>query len=203
MKLLIVDDDLLVCQSLRLLLGKEEGFQVIGTASNGQEAIELNRREQPDVVLMDIQMPILDGIESTKMIKQETPSVHIMMLTTFKDEKNIRLALKAGAAGYLLKSSSIEKMAAHIRALVCGTTVLDPDVLRAIIEPTTEAIEGLTKREMDIVELVAEGLSNKEIGEQLYLSDGTIRNMLTVILDKLELRDRTQLAIYYLQRKKQ
>lgn len=203
MKLLIVDDDPLVCQSMRLLLGKEEGFHVIGTAFNGQEAIELSRREQPDVVLMDIQMPVMDGIECTAIMKQEAPSVHIMMLTTFKDERNIRLALKAGAAGYLLKNSTIESMAAQIRALTSGTTVLDPDVLKAIIEPATEAMEGLTKREMDIVELVAEGLSNKEIGEQLYLSDGTIRNMLTVILDKLELRDRTQLAIYYWQRKQQ
>jgi len=265
MKLLIVDDDPLVCQSLQLLLGKEEGFQIIGTASNGQEAIALYRSEQPDVILMDIQMPAMDGIESTKIIKQEAPSIHIMMLTTFKDEKNIRLALRAGAEGYLLKSSPIEKMAAQIRALVAGTTVLDPDVLRIIIEPTNEpdkgmvsrgneglasrgndvmtsqtkeglagqsneelasraneglasqaneglasqvndvmtslSNQGLTKREMDIVELVAQGLSNKEIGEQLFIGDGTVRNTISIILDKLELRDRTQLAIKYWQGK--
>jgi len=241
MKLLIVDDDPLVCQSLQLLLGKEEGFQIIGTASNGQEAVALSRSEQPDVILMDIQMPVMDGIESTKIIKQEAPSIHIMMLTTFKDEKNIRLALRAGAEGYLLKSSPIDKMAAQIRALVAGTTVLDPDVLRIIIEPTNEPDkgmvsrgneglaspanegladqsneelasrtndvmtslfnQGLTKREMDIVELVAQGLSNKEIGEQLFIGDGTVRNTLSIILDKLELRDRTQLAIKYWQGK--
>ncbi|MEK4251382.1 response regulator transcription factor [Paenibacillus sp. FSL W7-1287] len=247
MKLLIVDDDPLVCQSLQLLLGKEEGFQIIGTASNGQEAVALSRNEQPDVILMDIQMPVMDGIESTKIIKQEAPSIHIMMLTTFKDEKNIRLALRAGAEGYLLKSSPINKMAAQIRALVAGTTVLDPDVLRIIIEPTNEpdkgsreneglasqtneglagqsneelasraneglpsqvndvmtslSNQGLTKREMDIVELVAHGLSNKEIGEQLFIGDGTVRNTLSIILDKLELRDRTQLAIKYWQGK--
>src|SRR5690606_5633331 len=115
-------------------------------ASNGQEAVALSRSEQPDVILMDIQMPVMDGIESTKIIKQEAPSIHIMMLTTFKDEKNIRLALRAGAEGYLLKSSPIDKMAAQIRALVAGTTVLDPDVLRIIIEPTTEPDKGMVSR---------------------------------------------------------
>jgi len=200
MKLLIVDDDPLVCQSLRLLLGKEEDFEVIGAARNGEEAVAFCRRESPDIVLMDIQMPVMDGIESTKIIKHEQPSVHILMLTTFKDEKNIRLALQAGAEGYLLKSSSIDKMAAQIRALMSGMMVLHPDVLKTIIEPERKMIEGLTKRELDIVECVAQGLSNKEIGVQLALSDGTVRNLLTVILDKLELRDRTQLAIYYWQR---
>ncbi|WP_379135930.1 response regulator [Paenibacillus sp. sgz500958] len=200
MKLLIVDDDPLVVLSLQLLLGKEEDFEVIGVAGNGQEAVELCV-QQPDVILMDIQMPVLGGIESTKMIKKEFPSIQIMMLTTFRDEKNIRLALQAGAEGYLLKSAAIDNMAAQIRALASGTNVLDPDVLKTIMEPASEAFVGLTGRETNIVELIAQGLSNKEIGEQLYLSDGTVRNMLTVILDKMELRDRTQLAIYYWQRK--
>jgi len=200
MKLLIVDDDPLVGQSLQLLLGKEADFEVIGVAGNGQEAVELCRH-RPDIVLMDIQMPVMNGIESTKIIKKEYPTIQIMMLTTFRDEKNIRLALQAGAEGYLLKSAPIDSMAARIRALASGTNVLDPDVLKTIIEPTREALESLTGRETGIVELVAQGLSNKEIGEQLYISDGTVRNMLSVILDKLELRDRTQLAIYYWQRK--
>ncbi|XID95166.1 response regulator [Paenibacillaceae bacterium WGS1546] len=203
MKLLIVDDDPLVCRSLQLLLGKEPGFDVIGSASDGREAVESCRERQPDVVLMDIQMPVMNGIESTMAIKKAFPSVRVMMLTTFQDEKNIRLALQAGAEGYLLKSSPIDHMAHRIRAIAAGTTVLDPDVLRTIIAPSREAIEGLTERETDIVELIAQGLSNKEIGERLYLSDGTVRNMLTIILDKLELRDRTQLAIYYWQRKRE
>ncbi|MFC4596845.1 response regulator [Cohnella hongkongensis] len=197
MKLLIVDDDPLVCQSLELLLGKEEGFEVIGSAANGREALERCRIQPPDVVLMDIQMPVMNGIESAREIKSLFPSVHIMMLTTFKDEKNIRIALKAGAEGYLLKSASIGNMADRIRALMTGTRVLDPEVLDTIIAPPREALAGLTERETDIVELVSQGLSNKEIGERLFLSDGTVRNMLSVILDKLELRDRTQLAIYY------
>ncbi|PWU69606.1 MULTISPECIES: response regulator [Gracilibacillus] len=201
MKLLIVDDDQLVCQSLKLLLGKEEDLEVVDIAANGQEAIEVCQRELPDVILMDIQMPIMDGIKSTKRIKDQWPSVQIMMLTTFQDEKNIRLALKAGAEGYLIKSAAIENMAQQIRALRAGSTVLDADVLKTIMEPDREALEGLTQRETDIVDLVAQGLSNKEIAGQLFLSVGTVRNMLSVILDKLEIRDRTQLAIYYWQRK--
>lgn len=203
MKVLIVDDDLLVCQSLQLLLGKEHDLQVINIAMNGQEAMELCQNEQPDVILMDIQMPVVNGIESTKRIKEQWPSIQIMMLTTFRDEKNIRLALNAGAAGYLLKSASIENMAQQIRALKAGSTILDADVLKTITEPDKAALEGLTERETDIVELIAQGFSNKEIAEQLFLSVGTVRNMLSVILDKLEFRDRTQLAIYYWQRKQE
>lgn len=201
MKLLIVDDDPLVCQSLQLLLGKEKDLEVANIAANGQEAIELCLKEQPDLILMDIQMPVMDGIESTEKIKEQWPSVQILMLTTFQDEKNIRKALKAGAEGYLLKTSSIENMAQQIRALKAGSTILDANVLKTIMEPDREALDGLTERETDIVVLVAQGLSNKEIAEQLFLSVGTVRNTLSVILDKLEFRDRTQLAIYYWQRK--
>ncbi|WP_037287847.1 response regulator transcription factor [Saccharibacillus sacchari] len=200
MKLLIVDDDPLVCRSLKLLLGKEADFEVLGVAFNGREAIELCEL-QPDVILMDIQMPVMDGIESTKIIKAKFPHIRIMMLTTFRDEQNIRLALHAGAVGYVLKSSAIENMSAQIRALSSGSTVLSPDVLNTIMEPNRDDLLELTERESDIVRLIARGMSNQEISEQLYLSVGTVRNMLTVILDKLELRDRTQLAIYYWQGK--
>lgn len=200
MKLLIVDDDPLVCRSLQLMLGKERDFAEIGVAHNGEEALAYCRRSLPDIVLMDIQMPVMDGIDCTRSIKEQWPAVRVMVLTTFQDEKNIRLALKAGAEGYLLKSSSIDSMAQQLRAMQAGSTVLDSDVLKAIMEPNKEAFECLTNREQDIVELVAQGLSNKEIAEQLYLSVGTVRNMLSIILDKLEFRDRTQLAIYYWQR---
>lgn len=201
MKLLIVDDDMLICQSLKLLLGKEEDLKVINIASNGKEAINLCMEEQPDVILMDIQMPIMNGIESTKKIKEKWPKIQIMMLTTFQDEINIKLALKAGAEGYLLKSAPIENMAKQIRLLNSGSAILDTDVLKTIMQPNKEKLEGLTKREIDIIELVAQGFSNKEISNYLFLSEGTIRNTLSVILDKLEIRDRTQLAIYYLERK--
>lgn len=201
MKLLIVDDDSLVCRSLQILLGKEADIEVIGIASSGREALELCRKELPDAVLMDIQMPVMNGIACTAELKKLYPGLRIMMLTTFNDEEHIRSALKAGADGYLLKSAAIETMANQLRALVSGTAVLDRNVFKAIIEPEHNTLDGLTEREQDIVECVAQGLSNKEISEKLYLSDGTVRNMLSIILDKLELRDRTQLAIYYWKRK--
>jgi DNA-binding NarL/FixJ family response regulator len=201
MNVIIVDDDPLVCQSLKLLLGKESEFNVVATAGNGREAIELCL-DDTDVVLMDIQMPVMDGIESTKIIKEKFPNTQIMMLTTFRDEQNIRRALNAGAEGYVLKSTPVEKMADQIRALKAGATILDSDVFKTILEPETITMDGLTDREADIVECVAQGLSNKEISEELYLSVGTVRNMLSIILDKLELRDRTQLAIHYWQQKK-
>lgn len=201
MNVIIVDDDPLVCQSLKLLLGKEADFTIAGTASNGRKAIDLCR-DDTDIVLMDIQMPVMDGIESTKMIKEKFPGIQIMMLTTFQDEKNIRRALNAGAEGYVLKSAPVEKMADQIKALKAGATILDSNVFKTIMEPKTVTLEGLTERESDIVDCVAQGLSNKEISEKLYLSVGTIRNMLSIILDKLEIRDRTQLAIYYWQREK-
>ncbi|GIP18585.1 DNA-binding response regulator [Paenibacillus montaniterrae] len=201
MKLLIVDDDSLVCRSLQILLGKEADIEVIGIASSGREALELCKQELPDAVLMDIQMPLMNGIACTAELKKLYPALRIMMLTTFNDEEHIRSALKAGADGYLLKSAAIETMANQLRALVSGTAVLDRNVFKAIIEPEHNTLDGLTEREQDIVECVAQGLSNKEISEKLYLSDGTVRNMLSIILDKLELRDRTQLAIYYWKRK--
>ncbi|QDI92243.1 response regulator transcription factor [Salicibibacter halophilus] len=201
MKILIVDDDPLVRQSLKLLLEKESDIEVSGLAADGQEAIDQCEKMRPDVVLMDIRMPNMDGIESTKQLKQQWQKLQIMMLTTFKDEQNIRLAIKAGAEGYLLKSTPVENMAQQIRALMAGSSVLDADVLQQIMEPDVrDNLDELTERENDIAAAIAQGLSNKEISEQLYLSVGTVRNTLSVILDKLELRDRTQLAIYYWKR---
>ncbi|SDJ23257.1 response regulator transcription factor [Natribacillus halophilus] len=201
MKILIVDDDPLVCQSLKLLLEKEADIEVIGLAADGQEAIDQCETALPDVVLMDIRMPNMDGIESTKQLKVKWPELRIMMLTTFKDEQNIRLAIQAGAEGYLLKSTAVENMAQQIRALMAGGSVLDADVLQEIMNPEVhDEVDGLTERENDIAAAIAQGLSNKEIADQLFLSVGTVRNTLSVILDKLELRDRTQLAIYYWKR---
>lgn len=203
MKIVIVDDDPLVRQSLKLLLEKESDIEVIGVAADGREAIEQCEKALPEIVLMDIRMPNMDGIESTKQINQRWPEVRIMMLTTFKDEQSIRLALRAGAEGYLLKSTAVENMAQQVRALMAGGSVLDSEVLHEIMNPEqgNGDLTGLTDRENDIASAIAQGLSNKEIADSLYLSVGTVRNTLSVILDKLELRDRTQLAIYYWQRK--
>lgn len=199
MNLLIIDDDDLITQSLKLLIGKEPDFETIRTAPDGKAAIRACETEQPDVILMDLRMPVMDGIESTEVIKERWPDIKIMVLTTFKDEKDIRQALKAGAEGYLLKSASIGNMAEQIRALAAGSTVLNSEVLQTIMEPEHIPLEELTDRENDIIQHIAKGYSNKEIADELYLSEGTVRNVLSVILDKLEIRDRTQLAIYYWQ----
>ncbi len=176
-------------------------MEVIGTANNGAEAITACCEKVPHVVLMDIQMPVMDGIQATRQIKENWPNIRVMMLTTFKDEKNIRLAILAGAEGYLIKSTEVSDMAQQLRTLMSGSTVLGADVLKQLIQPTEgENLEQLTPREKDIAELVAQGLSNREIGEHLYIGEGTVRNTLSVILEKLQLRDRTQLAIYYLKK---
>ncbi|WP_054637453.1 response regulator transcription factor [Thalassobacillus sp. C254] len=198
MKIIIADDDPLVCKSLKVLLSREKDMVVHGTAGNGAEAISLCREDLPDIVLMDIQMPVMDGIQATRQIKENWPQVRVMMLTTFKDEKNIRLAISAGAEGYVIKSTSVSSMAQQLRALMSGSTILGADVLKQLIQPAErEGLELLTSREKDIVVLVAQGLANKEIAEQLFIGEGTVRNTLSIILEKLELRDRTQLAIYY------
>ena len=199
MNIMIVDDDPLVCQSLEVLLSREEDMEITVTASDGAEAVAACRKTLPNVILMDIQMPNMDGIQSLREIKAQWPQVKIMMLTTFKDEENIRLALRSGAEGYLLKSTSATNMAQQIRALYTGSSILDSTVLKTLTGQKQEKdkLSQLTSREKDIYVLVAEGYSNKEIADQLYISEGTVRNTLSIILSKLELRDRTQLAIYY------
>ncbi|MFD1412817.1 response regulator transcription factor [Oceanobacillus jeddahense] len=200
MKIIIVDDDAMVYESLQLLFSREEDIQVVGTADNGREAVKACEDTQPDAVLMDIQMPEMDGIQATREIKKHWPKVRVMMLTTFEDEQNIRLALLAGAEGYLLKSAPVEDMAQQLRALVSGSSVLNADVLMRLTQPEKKELESLTAREQEILQLVAQGCSNKEISSQLFVSEGTVRNVISIILDKLEVRDRTQLALYYWRR---
>lgn len=197
MKILIVDDDLLVRQSLELLLSREPDIEVIGTAKDGVEAIAYCRNSVPDAILMDIRMPGMDGIQASREIKQQWNRVRIMMLTTFKDEHSIRQALLAGAEGYLLKTTKAANMAQQLRVLCSGSSVLDPDVLQSLTHTPRVDFEELTPREKDILELIAQGFSNREIALQLFIGEGTVRNTLSVILEKLQLRDRTQLAIYY------
>jgi two-component system, NarL family, response regulator LiaR len=200
MKVLIVDDDTLVAKSLKVLLSAEADMEVLGTASDGVHAIAACERNLPDAVLMDIRMPGMDGIETTRRIKERWPGVHVMILTTFHDDRNIRLALQAGAEGYLLKSAPVAGMAEKLRAMASGTAVLDAEVFRRLAEPEKAPVEGLSPRETEVMELVAQGCSNREIADRLFLSEGTARNVLSMVLEKLQLRDRTQLAIYYWRR---
>ena len=200
MKVLVVDDDLLVSHSLKVLLSHEDGIEVIGTAADGVRAIAACEREVPDSVLMDIRMPGMDGIEATRRIKERWPQVRVMILTTFQDEESIHGALDAGADGYLLKSTPASGMAERLRTLVSGSAVVDSTVFKRLGGSSRTPLQGLTPRENDVAELVAQGCSNREIADHLYLSEGTVRNILSVVLGKLDLRDRTQLAIRYWKR---
>lgn len=203
MKVLIVDDDALIRESLKILLDLENDIEVIGTVSNGQEAYRFCQRERPDVVLMDVRMPVMDGVLGTKLIKESFKDVKVIILTTFKDDGYIREAIKNGAEGYVLKNQSSDSIIDCIRAVYKGNAVFQKDiadVLASMLEKEKKKKPdvNLTPRETEIMKLISEGLSNKEISAKLYLSEGTIRNYVTALLEKLELRDRTQLAIYYL-----
>lgn len=204
MRVIVVDDDALIRDSLTMLLELEEDFEVIGTAGNGREAFALCQREQPDLVLMDIRMPVMDGVLGTKLIKEHFPTIPIVILTTFKDDEYIKEALTNGAAGYILKSQPADSIIDSLRAAAKGNIVLERAVassLSAMLKEDNykgQAELQLTSREMEVLELVGEGLSNREIAEKLFLSEGTVRNYVTALLEKLELRDRTQLAIFYL-----
>lgn len=194
MKLIIVDDDKLICKSLEVMLSKEDDIEVTGIASNGLEALDLCKIKTPDIILMDIRMPDVDGIQATYLIKKHYPKVRIMMLTTFQDKQNIQSALKAGAEGYLLKTDKISNIAKKLRIFYEGVTVLDKDILNKLTKPDKTLLDKLTPREKDVILLVAEGFTNKEISAQLFLSEGTVRNIVSVIMDKLGVKNRTQLS---------
>jgi len=197
MRLLITDDDQLIRQSLKLSLAREDGITIAATASDGAQAADICNKGEIDAVLMDIRMPGMDGIAATKLIKSRHPSIRIMMLTTFDDGPNIRQALAAGADGYLLKTDKISGIAKALHTMMEGTSVLDTDVLRKLTPQTNPALETLTPREQDIARLVAQGLTNKEIAEQIFLSEGTVRNNIVVIMEKLGVSNRTQLGMMY------
>ncbi len=195
MNIIIADDDPLICKSLTILLSKEADIRVLGTANNGEQAVRLCEQDPPDLILMDIRMPDVDGIQATRLIKKRFPKIRIMMLTTFQDKPNIQMALKAGAEGYLLKTDKIADIAGKLRMLYEGTAVLDSGVLKTLTAPPVSSFEKLTPREKDVFDLVTQGLTNKEIASQLFLGEGTVRNVLSVVMDKLNVKNRTQLSL--------
>lgn len=209
MRILIVDDDTLVREGLKMILETEADFTVAGTAPNGQEAVRLCRELSPDVVLMDIRMPVMDGVEATRLIKQQNEKVKILLLTTFKDSEYIRSAINYGAEGYVLKSNTSESIIESIRAVYQGNVVFEKEIVGVISDmmgrekKLTPKELNITQKEYEIMELISKGLSNKEISEKLYMSEGTIRNNISTLLDKLELRDRTQLAIFFIRKLEQ
>lgn len=197
MRLIIVDDDPLIRKSLKITLSRHQDIQVVGTAKDGSEAVELCKTEQPDGVLMDIRMPGMDGIAAARLIKSRYPQVRIMMLTTFDDRDNILEALSAGAEGYLIKTDKISNIADKLRLMMDGTGILDPEALKKLAPKGNPLLDTLTQRERDIAALVAQGLANKEIAARLFLSEGTVRNNIVVIMEKLEVSNRTQLGMAY------
>ncbi len=202
MKIIIADDDALICDSLSLIFSTEPDIEVIGFAVNGNEAIEKCRILNPDLVLMDIRMPECDGVNATKIIKSEYPNIRVVLLTTFTDEEYISGAVNAGAEGYLLKSTPASVIVERIRVINSGASVYDSRVSNHFLGVSATDKKNftmLTERENEIMFYVAQGHSNKEIAAICYLGEGTVRNVISTILDKLNLRDRTQLAIYYWQ----
>ena len=204
---LIVDDQRLIREGIASLLGIQEGVEVVGTAVDGQEAIAKVQELQPDVVLMDIRMPVMDGITATARVRQQQPGCQVLMLTTFDDEEYIIKSLQAGASGYLLKDIPAADLAQAVRLTHTGIYQLDPAVAGKLVgalgkgnmekEPVPPPIEhDLTDRELDVLRLIATGATNREIAAQLVVSEGTVKNHVSSILSTLGLRDRIQAALY-------
>lgn len=227
-RVVIADDQKILAEGLKMLLSASQELTVVGIAENGAEAVTLTETLEPDVVLMDIQMPVMNGVDAIKIIKKKQPEVKCMILTTFSDDEYIFEGIKNGASGYLLKDATPHEIELAIIAIYKGGAQMAPEVTAKMIDKMAqmmtvphsiqadtplEAIQNtveetgamgyfkeLTERELEIVQLVSEGLSNLEIGERLFLTEGTVKNHLSKILQKVELRDRTQLAVSWLKR---
>ncbi|PPS40390.1 response regulator transcription factor [Chroococcidiopsis sp. TS-821] len=202
-RLVLVDDQHLIRQGLKALLELEPDLQVVGEAENGQAAMQLLQILQPDVILMDVRMPVMDGVAATREITQRFPKIKVLVLTTFDNDEYVAAALRNGAMGYLLKDTPSEELAAAIRAVYKGYTQLGPGLVEKIIakvpEPSAITPTGwseLTPREREVLRLIAAGESNREIAQTLHISEGTVKNHVTSILNRLSLRDRTQAAIF-------
>jgi DNA-binding NarL/FixJ family response regulator len=205
-RVLVADDDHLMRAGLAELLGADSTITVIGEASTGREAIEHTRELDPDVVLMDVRMPDLDGIAATQRLAEVAPRSRVLVLTTFEQDEYIFGALRAGASGFLLKRTRPEELIAAVHTVAAGDSLLSPSVTRRVIERVTQQpaptradptkLQQLTPRERDVVELVARGLSNREIADALVVEESTIRTHVKRILMKLHLRDRIQVVIY-------
>ena len=202
-RVLVADDQSMVRAGFRLLLSGEDGIEVVAEAENGLAAVDKAARFQPSVVLMDIRMPELDGLEATRRILAADPGARILILTTFDLDEYIYEALQAGASGFVLKDDPPEQLIAAIRTVAAGDALLSPAVTRRVIQQFTRipraaqssGLEQLTGRERDVLRLVAQGLSNAEIGEQLYIGETTVKTHVTHVLQKLQLRDRVQAVV--------
>jgi DNA-binding NarL/FixJ family response regulator len=206
-RLMLVDDQSLFREALRTLLALQEDFDIVAEAENGERAVSLAKVHRPDVILMDLRMPVLGGVEATRRVLAVTPGTRVVVLTTFEEDVEIFEALRAGAAGYLLKACSADKLCESVRAAAKGTAVLEPSVAARMMTELNRltAKEGkkglqtladpLTERELAVLKLLAEGCSNKEIGGRLNITEGTVKNHMTNVLGKLGALDRTQAAL--------
>lgn len=202
-RLLLVDDQVLFRQGLATLLSTEDDFSVIGQADDGEEAIALAAQLEPDVILMDVQMPVCNGVVATREILQRFPWIRILVLTTFDDDEFVWQSLQAGALGYLLKHTPAEQFIASIRAVHLGYGQLSPTIapkifahLKPLSSPNLDHQQLLSKREQEILKLIGQGKNNQEITRLLYLSEGTVKNYVTRILNRLGVRDRVQAALW-------
>lgn len=204
--IIIVDDQVLFREGLRTLLSVQAEFEVVGEAGNGAEALQLVAEFHPEVVLMDLRMPVMDGVSATQKLHQDYPEIKVIVLTTFDDDENVFEGLRAGAVGYLLKDVSSAKLFEAIRAAANGEYFLLPSITAKVVSElkrvssfhaaSKEIIEPLSTRELEILRLVSNGLSNKQIAEKLVIAEGTVKNHLSNILAKLSAHDRLQAVLY-------
>ncbi|WP_410768535.1 response regulator [Fontibacillus sp. BL9] len=203
-RILLAEDQAMVRQGLKMMIESDGELRVTCEAANGKEAVELNERHLFDLVILDIQMPVMNGLEAGRLIRKRWPERKVLMLTTFNDDEYALEALKGGASGYLLKDAEPEALIRSIRSCLSGGLSLQDDVAAKVIprllhkkEEAEKTVDSsITPRELDILKLVGEGRSNREISEELGLSVGTVKNHMSQMMEKLDLRDRTQLAIY-------
>ncbi len=206
MKIIIVDDDRLVSLSLKTILEASKEVEVLGIGNDGKDGVSLYTKYEPDVLLMDIRMQGMTGLEAAEIILDKYPKAKILFLTTFSDSEYIVKALRIGVKGYILKQN-YESIVAALKAVYSGQSVFGGEIMEKIPNLMEEKVHfdydkaDISPKELEIIELVANGLNNKEISEKLFFSEGTVRNYLSNILEKLDLRDRTQLAIFYYQNK--
>jgi DNA-binding NarL/FixJ family response regulator len=207
MKIVICDDQATIRDGLEMLLSLEKDITVVGRAQDGWEAVELAAKKQPDLVLMDLKMPGMNGIEATRQIRARHPSVKVLVLTTYDDDEWVFDAVRAGASGYLLKDTPREELIRAVKETVLGKSFIDPAVAGKLLnrvaerqtQPATLITDKLTEREQDVLRLLARGLNNAEIAQRLFLSEGTVRNYVSAVFAKLEVSDRTQAAVIAIQ----
>jgi DNA-binding NarL/FixJ family response regulator len=205
-RILLVDDQRLMRDGLRILLDLEPDLEVVGEASDGRAAVEIFPELLPDVTLMDVRMPDMDGVEATRRILTRHPDARVIILTTFDDDEYVFEGIRAGAMGYLLKAVSAEELSAAIRTVAKGGALIEPSVARRVMaefarlsHPSEQAqeklLDPLSERELEVLKLLAQGFANREIADRLYLAEGTVKNYVSSVMQKLSVRDRTQAAL--------